>query len=497
MSARPSDQNRSQTCIRWLGAALVLAVTSLRAQVPPASYRVETIETPEATTPEVTALDFAEDGTLVVAFRAGTLWRRPPSGKWTRFATGLLWPLGLLAGAPNECFVLQAPELTRIVDHDGDGSADEYETICDRWGLAGNYHEFVAGPVRDSQGNFFVALGCVSSGGDVRAPFRGQFVERGALKKRYGHWSPVPWRGWVLKIRPDGEVEPWACGFRQPNGIVLDANGGLFSVDNQGDWVASSPLYHVRRGGFYGHPASLVWRPGYRRDPAHANPVELERLRTTPAVILPQNDLAGSIAQPVFDTTEGAFGPYAGQLFIAEWAHPRILRVDLEEVDGKYQGAAFLFLEQSGLRAGNNRLAFAPDGSLWVGQISRVWGGTGEGLQRVVFTGETPFDLLRLRRAPGGFEATFTRAVDPETAGKTSAWTLRRYRYLYHAKYGSPKVDEAPVKLSAAEVAEDGLSIRLRTETLRAGFVYELRPRAVLARDGTALLTRLAAYTVH
>jgi len=29
-------------------------------------------------------------------------------------------------------------------------------------------------------------------------------------------------------------------------------------ADNQGDWVATSALYHVQEGNFYGHVASLV-----------------------------------------------------------------------------------------------------------------------------------------------------------------------------------------------------------------------------------------------
>ena len=98
--------------------------------------------------------------------------------------------------------------------------------------------------------------------------------------------------------------------------------------------------------------------------------------RKMPAIQFPQNDLAGSTAQPLIDATGGAFGPYAGQLFVAEYSHPRILRVALEKVEGVYQGACFLFVEANGLRKGNNRLAFSPSGDLYVGQVSRHWGGT-------------------------------------------------------------------------------------------------------------------------
>src|SRR6266851_3195897 len=87
----------------------------------------------------------------------------------------------------------------------------------------------------------------------------------------------------------------------------------------------------------------------------------------------------------------------AGVLEVAEWTYPRILRADLEKVGGEWQGASFLFLEGNGLRTGNNRIAFSPDGrSLYVCQTSRIWG-SGEGLQRIVWQGKTPMDILKMR----------------------------------------------------------------------------------------------------
>ena len=59
-----------------------------------------------------------------------------------------------------------------------------------------------------------------------------------------------------------------ASGFRSPNGIGFDAGGRLLITDNQGDWRPTSPLYDVKEGGFYGHPASLVWEKDWDgRDP--------------------------------------------------------------------------------------------------------------------------------------------------------------------------------------------------------------------------------------
>lgn len=477
------------------------------AQAPSDSYRVEMVSTPKGIAPEVGGIAFTEDGQLAASFRRGYLYlMNPRTLAWRRFASGFQTPLGILPGQRGEFFVVHLPELTRVVDTDGNGAADLYETISDRWGMSGNYHEFIYGPVRDRDGNFYIGLGCASGGGEPRPPVRGELTTRGRLARqqkegivyRVGHYSPVPYRGCVVKIFPDGKLEPVSCGFRQPNGLVFNAEGDLFAVDNQGDWVGTSPLHHVTPGAFHGHPASLNWDPAFQgQDPVEVSVETLAQRRKMPAIQFPQNDMAGSVAQPLFDATGGKFGPYTGQLFLAEWTYPRILRADLEKVGGQYQGACFLFIDGNGLRTGNNRMAFAPDGtSLYVAQTSRIWG-PGEGLQRVVWTGKTPMDILRMRLTQTGFELTFTKPVDPETAVSASNYSFSHYYYLYHGQYGSPKTDITPAKVTAVSLSEDRLRVSLTLEKLAPGRVYELRPGRIKAADGSSLVTRLAAYTLN
>ena len=76
-----------------------------------------------------------------------------------------------------------------------------------------------------------------------------------AIKKNAGRmYSRVPYRGWILKISPDGTTTPFACGFRSPDGIGFDSEGNLLVTDNQGDWRGTSPLYTVKKDHFYGTP---------------------------------------------------------------------------------------------------------------------------------------------------------------------------------------------------------------------------------------------------
>ena len=260
--------------------ALAAAVTaSLPAQVPADTYRVETVRMPRDAAPEVSAIAFGPDGRLYACFRRGDIYSMDPrSGHWRKFAAGLQTPLGILPGKQGEFFVAQVPELTRVVDTDNDGKADVYETISDGWGLSGNYHELIAGPVRDAEGNFYVTLSLGSGLALPRFPVRGEFTRQGRRAEeprpgrvnRVGHYSSVPYRGCSVKITPQGKASPVSCGFRQPNGLVLSPSGELFATDNQGDWVGTSPLHHVTQGAFHGHPSSLNWDASFREDPVEA-----------------------------------------------------------------------------------------------------------------------------------------------------------------------------------------------------------------------------------
>ena len=494
-------------CVRAVAGFLLWSALAA-GQVPSSAYRVETIPGPRGIAPEISAVAFGHDGRLYAAFRRGYIYSYDPESKrWRLFAAGLHTPLGIAKGdKPRELLVAQVPELTRVADTDGDGTADLFETVSDGWGLSGNYHEFIAGPVRDEEGNLYVSLGLASGNAEPRPPVRGELTRRprkvvlpveGKVNS-FGHYSPIRYRGCALQIRPDGRVRPFACGFRQPNGIVASPQGEIFVSDNQGDWVGTSPLHHVTEGAFHGHPASLHWHPDFLgSNPVEANVAELDRRRKRPAILFPQGEMGGSSAGQAYDLSGGAFGPYAGQMFVADWTYPRVLRVDLQEVRGEYQGAAFPFVEGNGLRMANNRLAFSPDGrSLYVAQTSRIWGAT-EGLQRIVWQGSEPFDILTMRLTRTGFELTFTKPVRVDTASDSANYSLTRYYYRYHAAYGSPKTDVTPVRVVAATVSEDGLRVALEVSDLREGWLYDLRPESIRSRDGEPLAAMMAAYTLN
>jgi hypothetical protein len=185
-------------------------------------------------------------------------------------------------------------------------------------------------------------------------------------------------------------------------------------------------------------------------------------------------------------------------MFVTEFNVPRLLRVMLEEVSGELQGAVIPFCDGAPLRSGNIRLAFAPDGSLWVGQSQRRLGWPAdEGIQRLRWKGGTPLDVLSVHLTATGFEFTFTKPLDPATALRPEAFVSRRYYYLYQAAYGSPRIDIHPVQVSHLKRTQDGRGVRLDVDTLRAGYIYEFTLHGLMAPDGSSLANSLVAYTAN
>ncbi|MBO9637251.1 MAG: hypothetical protein J7576_03705 [Siphonobacter aquaeclarae] len=455
------------------------------------AWVAENIPLPPGLKGEVGAIDFLPDGRLVATFHRGEIYfYQPKTAHWHLFAEGIHDALGIKAISAKEILVLQRAELTRVRDTDGDGKADDFAVVTDDFGMTGNYHEFNFGPVADAKGNLYIALNTASNGAGIRPEVRGTYNPLGRPGRMY---SCVPYRGWVMKLTPDGKLHPYALGFRSPNTLGFDAAGRLLVCDNQGDWLGTSKLYVVKEGRFYGHPASLVWKEGFpKTDPLTLPVATLDSMRTREAVAFPHGYVANSPAQPVVDRTGGKFGPFRNQTLVGEMDHPFLLRVLLEEVGGETQGAC-IPLYVHGLRRGNNRLAFAPDGSLWVGQTDRGWVGS-EGIQRIRWTGKTPLDIAGMTLTGKGFSLTFTR---PLKNAPKELFTVKRFYYEYHREYGSKKFDETPVTVTGVTLSPDGLRAEVTLGELKPGYIYEFRLGDLVGKAGERLLSRLACYTLN
>ena len=492
-------------------AALAPVVVSLDqpAQDPWAdAFTFERVAIPPGVDPQIGGIDKMPSGKLSMCFHRGEVFTYDPAdGSWALFAEGLHEPLGLLVEDERSVLVMQRCELTRLRDQDGDGRADDYESLYNTFGMSGNYHEFGFGPARDADGYLYVALGTASNGAGVRPEIRGAWSDLGVERERmlsgkgWGkvkvaagrRYSRVPWRGWVMRLSPDGkEVTPFASGFRTPDGIGFDAEGRLLVADNQGDWLGTSKVHHVREGGFYGHPASLVWREGWDRA-ALAVPVEeLEAMRTPAMALLPQGELANSPTQPIA-IPAGAFGPLAGQTLIGEMNQKSLVRL-LPDCDGDVsQAAAVPFLRTDALGNGNHRMTFTADGSLWIAKTHLSWAGS-DGLVRVRWRGAAAglFAVDQVRARDGAITLRFTEPVDSASFG---AIKVRSHGYKYHKAYGSPKVGEREEALGEPVFGADGMRARLQWGAVEAGRVYTIHLAGVKSRSGRPVLGDKVYYT--
>ncbi|MBI3468268.1 MAG: hypothetical protein HY000_35135, partial [Planctomycetes bacterium] len=419
---------------------LVAAAALHAADNPPTEddyYKILRFEPPAGVVLECGALEILPGGKLAVATRRGEIWliENPlvddpaQNAKWSRFAHGLHEVLGL-AWRDGWLYVTQRGEVSRIKDSDADGKADIFETVCDAWGISGDYHEYAFGSKFDREGNLWVVL-CLT----------GSFT------------SDSKFRGWCVRVTPDGNLVPTCSGIRSPGGIGMNANGDIFYTDNQGPWNGACSLKHLVPGSFQGHPDGNKWwhlaQDLLGPKPADAKSgsrmmVEAKRIPQLmpPAVYFPYSKMGQSASGIACDLSAGKFGPFENQLFVGDQTHSTVMRVFLEKVGERSQGACFPF--RAGFGSGNVPVQFAPDGSLFVGGTNRGWGSRGPrafALERLVWTGEVPFEILQMHAKPDGFELTFTHPVDPASAGDPNSYRMTTYCYIYQSAYGSPEVD--------------------------------------------------------
>jgi hypothetical protein len=458
-------------------------------------YAIETLTIPDEAFLEVGALEWLPGDRLAVGTRRGEIWivEHPASEnpRWSRFAHGLHEVLGLAWKADAQAgkgggwlYATHRPEVSRLADSDGDGVADRFETVADGWGVSGDYHEYAFGSKFDANGDIWVVL-CLT----------GSFS------------SEVPFRGWGMRITPDGETIPTVSGIRSPGGIGFDANGHVLYTDNQGPWNGTSMLKHLVPGDFMGHPGGFRW---YELAPHLSKPDEpksgtrwatetkrIPQLRP-PVVMFPHGIMGNSAAGIACDQTNGAFGPFTGQVFVSDQSHSILMRCCIEEIDGVLQGACFRFRE--GFKSGSLALQFAPDGSLYVGGTNRGWGSRGAGdyaLERLSWTGQTPFEILAIRAVPGGFELEFTEPADPATLSDLSSYAMKSFTYIYQADYGSPVVDEEACTIRSVTPSPDGRRVRLEVDNLRECVIHELQAPGILTPDGQPLLHNTGWYTLN
>ncbi|MCG5446603.1 ricin-type beta-trefoil lectin domain protein [Micromonospora sp. NIE79] len=439
---------------------------------------------PSGFQPKVTGMDWLADGRLVISTWGGSdqsgtsqdgeVWILGNTGGATspgtvttkKIAGGLKEPMGLKV-VDGVVYVTEKQRLTRLVNTGGDEVAERLETVA-TWPYGGNFHEFAFGLLYQD-GFFYLNLSVsINSGGATTNP------------------QPATNRGTTLKVNKDtGAVSYVAGGLRTPHGIGWGPEGGIFVTDNQGGWLPSSKLVHVKQGRFFNHFTNP------------AGPFDTAAV-TQPVLWMPQNEIANSPSTPLYLTS----GRYAGQFVIGDVTYGGLQRANVEKVNGEYQGALFRLTQ--GLEAGVSEVNVGPDGAIYVGGLGAGgnWGQTGKlsyGLQKLTPNTATTFEMLAMRATTTGFEVEYTQPVSTATATDLAArYKLKQWRYVATSNYGGPKIDEETLTVTSATLSADGKKVSLTVPGRKAGRVVYLRsPRPFTSTSGQSLWSTEAWYTLN
>jgi hypothetical protein len=448
---------------------------------------------------EALGLSLAKDGTVVVGTRNAGIWRLV-EGEWRLFAEGLFDSLGVVVEDGKGLVVVagQKAELTRISDTNGDGIADRYDTLFDAHSYHGNYHTYLHGPVRAKDGAYYFTLNLAHDGSGTA------YMGGGNVMGTFGGFD-----GWAIRVEPDGKYQLFANGLRSPASVGAGPDGRVWYADNQGDFVATSKFFELKADRFYGHPAGLVDLPGMTPDSPDIKWDRVAARRERAALLFPHNRVANSPGNPAWDTTQGKFGPFAGQIFIGDQTQSNLLRVSLQKVGEHEQGSVMPFMD--GLESGVMRPLFLRDGSLLLGQTGRGWqakGGKVASLQHVRWDGKTVAPgILSMQATRTGFRVDLTQPLGGGVSATIlrSAVNVESWTYRDAPDYGSPELDlrrESPTSLLVSPDRKT-LYIELPSREItqvhpqQTARVYQLKMNSGTLFDTKAPAELSAYYTLY
>ena len=380
------------------------------------------------------------------------------SARFENYTNGLFQDALSLLAEDDALYVLHRRNLTRIASNDR--AAARFDRVAALPQAIADAYDYGYGLVRDKKGGFVISYA------------------------QYGD-PKIPGAGGVLSLVPGKPPREIAFGLRNPLGWCVGPEGGIFFTDNQGDWVATNKLCHVAEGRFYGYPN-------------RAQKQHLTRPAGKAAIWIPYG-WARSINGVAYDHSNGKFGPFSGQFFLAELMFGgAIIRANVEKVNGEYQGACFPFWGKGLL--GPVSLAFDPKGRLFVGGITEPgWMAQPDrgALFRIDFTGQTPFEMQSIHVRPRGFRIVFTQPVDRKRTSDPASYRLEHYRYEHTGAYGSPELDRTAVAIERVTVSADGRSVDLQTSPLIKDRVYLVNAGGIKSDKGVSLVNPTGAYTLN
>ena len=329
---------------------------------------------------------------------------------WKRFASGLHEPMSIEV-VRDTVYVFGREGIVRLHDLNRDGEADYYENFSNVIIQSPESREWAADMVYAPDGGFYVAKGGTQSNG----PGVTSQVTKG-FRAGSKH------NGTILKISPDGRsYEVIATGLRGPYIGIHPEKGTLTASDQQGNFVPSTPIYLIKKGDYYGVPASA-----HRKDNPTIAP---------PLTWIPHRADRSSISQAWI--TGNKMGPLNGNLIHFSFAHPGLFRVLIDSAASITQGGVSFI--QADYPAPTSKGAMNPvDGQLYVTGFN-LWGSSSKGISallRLRYTGKPIYLPSQFQAAKQGIVLGFDTAL--ESSGlRVSDFAVKRWNYKRTEEYGS------------------------------------------------------------
>jgi len=174
------------------------------------------------------------------------------------------------------------------------------------------------------------------------------------------------------------------------------------------------------------------------------------------------------------------------------------MRATTEKVNEVWQGACYPFRE--GLSTGILNIGFTSEGNLLCGGTNRGWPVRGIkpfALEKLVWTGHTPFEIECITISPKGFTLSFTKPVDSITGNQSTNYKISTFTHIYHGGYGGPEVDQSKPIVTSAKISENGLKAEITLPEIIKGHVYEFDLSSLRSKTQEKLLHKNAYYTVN
>jgi glucose/arabinose dehydrogenase len=457
------------------------------------AYVLDTIpvpfENPHHSWLRTSALAFFPDGRAVITTYGGEVWivssidAKLEHVTWSRFASGLFEPLGVQV-IKGLIYVTCRNGIVRLLDVNGDGEADFYETFFADTDVSTFFHSFSFDLQVDRKGKLYYL--------------------------KAGEYTDYNLPGALIEVSPDGQRSQAYCtGFRVPNGMGILPNDQLTASDNQGDWMPASKINLVHKGGFYGYVQTQTggglygdrWAPdGGQIDP---QTVKVPASFDQPIIWMPQ-EFDNSSGGQVW-VSDKRFGPLSGRLLHTSFGKGWMYYLMLQKVEDVNQAAIVALPFQ--FDAGIMRARVNPkDGQVYATGLSG-WQGPADGkdgcLQRLRYTGE-PIRLLDdVKVVAGGLTLRFNFLLEPASATNPANYHLEEWNYLWSSQYGSDQYSvEHPgqkghdqLVIRSIQLAKDRRSVVLAIPGIRPVHQVEIKLN-LAAADGNAF-KELAYLTIN